>query len=185
MAASRNGGVTIELTEQSRKNLDLQLQRLNKLSPEAAYNGLIKILFDIKALAQNKLKYDKHIITSRLRNSLYVQTPKKTTVSGNAETYTDNNGKTYNATLDVELTDKEGAVGSNVEYAGAIEYGYSAHTIEAKNFPVLGNKKAGFFGKRVNHPGFKGDSFLYWALKNVDLNKRWREVSAELLGGLK
>lgn len=185
MAASKGGGVTMELTEQSKRNLDLQLKKLNKLGSEAAYNGLIKLLFDIKALAQNKLKFDKHIITSRLRNSIYVQTPKKTTIGNNSETYTDNNGKSYSSTLDVELTEKEGAVGSNVEYAGAIEYGYGPHTIEAKNFPVLGNKKVGFFGKKVNHPGFKGDSFLYWALKNVDLNKRWREVSAELLNGLK
>lgn len=185
MAASKGGGVTMELTEQSKRNLDIQLKKLNKLGSEAAFNGMIKLLVDIKSLAQNKLRSDKHIDSSRLRNSLYVQTAKRIVIKDNSETYTDNNGKSYISTLDVELTEKEGAVGTNVEYAGAIEYGYGAHTIEAKNFPVLGNKKAGFFGKKVNHPGFKGDSFLYWALKNVDLNKRWREVSAELLNGLK
>lgn len=182
MAASKGGGVTMELTEQSKKNLDVQMSKLNKLAPEAAFNGLVKVLFDVKSLSQMKLKADRHIQSSRLRNSIYVQTLKQINQGDNPSSYSDNNGKSYSSKLDVNLTEKEGAVGSNVEYAGAIEYGYSPHTIEAKNFPVLGNKKVGFFGKKVNHPGFKGDSFLYWALKNVDLDKRWREVSKELLG---
>lgn len=185
MAASKGGGVTMELTEQSKKNLDVQMGKLSKLAPKAAYDGMIKILFDIKALAQMKLKSDNHIKTSRLRNSIYVQTLKPILAKEglkNNNPYSDDDGKTYNATLSVNLTEKEGAVGTNVEYASAIEYGAKPHVIEAKNFPVLGNKSVGFFGKRVNHPGFAGDSFLYWALKNVDLNKRWREVSKELLG---
>ena len=178
MAGSKGGGVTIELTQQSKKN------NLKKLAPEAARKGMFKLLFDIKALAQNKLKSDGHIVSSRLRNSIYVQSTKPQNFGDNNETYQDETGKSYSSRLDVDLTDNEGAVGSNVEYAGAIEYGYDAHVITAKNFPVLGNKKVGFFGKSVQHPGFKGDSFLYWALKNVDMNRRWREVSAELLGYL-
>lgn len=186
MAASKGGGVTIELTEQSKKNIDLQMAKLKKLAPEAAKKGMFKLLFDIKALAQNKLKSDRHIQTSRLRNSLYVQAGETKYQQGpdNSETYSDTAGKSYSRKLDVDLTNNEGAVGTNVEYAGAIEYGYGPHTIEAKNFPVLGNKKVGFFGKKVQHPGFAGDSFLWWALKNVDLNKRWREISKELLGDL-
>lgn len=147
------GGASIELTNQSKRNLDLQLKKLNKLSSKSAYDGLIKILFDIKALSQNKLKYDKHIVTSRLRNSMYVQTPKPIHTADNSENYKDNNGKSYSSVLDTELSETEGAVGTNVGYGSKIEYLY--------------------------------DSFLYWALKNVDLNKRWREVSAELLNGLK
>lgn len=185
MAGSKGGGVTIELTQQSKKNIDLQMAKLKKLAPEAARKGMFKLLFDIKALAQNKLKSDGHIVSSRLRNSIYVQTLKPQNIGDNKETYQDETGKSYSSRLDVDLTDNEGAVGTNVEYAGAIEYGYGAHVIKAKNAKVLGNKKVGFFGKQVNHPGFKGDSFLWWALKNVDLNKRWRDVSAELLNGLK
>jgi len=61
-------------------------------------------------------------------------------------------------------------VGTNVEYAAAIEFGSRPHVIEAKNKKVLSNGKK-FFGKRVNHPGWSGDSFLYWAMKNVDVEK--------------
>ena len=190
MAGSKSGGVTFELTEQSKRNIDLQMGKLKQLAPEMAKKGMFKLLFDIKALAQNKLRSDSHIVTSRLRNSLYVQATnqKYTNQPDNSETYSDTAGKSYSRKLDVDLTDNEGAVGTNVEYAGAIEYGYGPHIIEAKNPKGLMKKEKGvwsFFGKSVNHPGFKGDSFLYWALKNVDLNRRWREVSAELLNGLK
>lgn len=187
MAGSKNGGVTFELTEQSKRNLEVQMVKLKKLAPETAKKGMFKLLFDIKALAQNKLKSDSHIVTSRLRNSIYVQAGDQQyqKVPDNSETYSDTAGKSYSRKLDVALTDNEGAVGTNVEYACAIEYGYGPHTIEVKNAKVLGTPKKGFFGKKVQHPGFKGDSFLWWALKNVDLNRRWREVSDELLNGLK
>lgn len=176
------GLVNIEIQEAAMNNLNRQMEKLKRYAPEKAKGGMIKILFDIKALAQNKLKYNNHIVTSRLINSIYVQTPIPTNAPDNSETYRDNDGKVYKSELDVHLNDNEGAVGTNVEYAAAIEYGAKPHIIEAKNFPVLGNIKSGFFGKKVNHPGFVGDSFLYWALKNVDLDKRWRELSKELLG---
>lgn len=188
MATSKGGGCTIELTEQSKKNIDLQMAKLKNLAPKLAFDGMIKILFDIKGLAQMKLKSDRHIKTSRLRNSIYVQTLKGANIGDNKANYSDDEGKTYKSELNVNLTDKEGAVGTNVEYAGAIEYGYGAHTITAKNPKGLMKKEKGkwtFFGKSVKHPGFKGDSFLYWAMKNVDLDKRWREVSSNLLNGLK
>jgi len=189
MAGSKGGGVTIELTQQSKKNIDLQMAKLKKLAPDVARKGMFKLLFDIKALAQNKLKSDRHIESNRLRSSMYVQATsansKYTNRPNNSETYQDETGKSYSSRLDVDLTDNDGAVGTNVEYGPAIEFGYGAHVIKVKNAKSLGNKKVGFFGKQVQHPGFKGDSFLYWALKNVDLNKRWRDVSAELLNGLK
>ena len=59
---------------------------------------------------------------------------------------------------------------------------YSIHY--TKLYEVLGTVKKGFFGKKVNHPGFAGDSYLYWALKNVDTEKRGREVAKELLNGI-
>lgn len=151
MAGSKGGGVTIELTQQSKKNIDLQMAKLKKLAPETARKGMFKILFQIKSLAQEKLSYDNHIITSRLKNSIYVQAnnPKDISMPDNKEKYQDKDGKSFDSKLDVQLTDNEGAVGTNVEYAGKIEYLY--------------------------------DSFLYWAMKNVDLNKRWKEVRDELL----
>ena len=188
MAASKGGGCTIELTEQSKKNIDLQMSKLKGLAPKVAFDGMIKILFDIKGLAKLKLKSDKHIKTSRLWNSIYVQTLRGENRDDNRANYTDDEGKSYKSELNVSLTDKEGAVGTNVEYAGAIEYGYGAHVITVKNPKGLMKKEKGkwtFFGKSVKHPGFKGDSFLYWAMKNVDLNKRITEISDKLLKGIR
>lgn len=189
------GGASMVLTEESKKNLDAQFNKLKEKAPHSVTMGIVKMLFDIKFLAQNKLKADRHIVTSRLRNSLYVQintdylTAKKvydqqSAKGGNSETYSDNEGKSYNSELNVELNKNQGAVGTNVEYAAAIEYGYAAHEIEAKNFKQLGNPKVGWFGKKVKHPGFKGDSFLYWAAKNVNVSRRVSEMSKELLGDL-
>jgi len=92
-------------------------------------------------------------------------------------------GKSYNADLrTVNLKEGEGAVGTNVEYAAAVELGSRPHTIVAKNFKSLGTKKAGFFGKKVNHPGYAGDSYLYRALKNVDVTK---SVAEDMRNSLK
>ena len=214
MAGSKSGGFTLEFQKSSYENLNKQMDNLKKVVPESAYKMVVKLLFDIKYLAQNKLRSDKHIITSRLRNSIYVQTPgqKYANRGDNAENYTDKKGKSYSRTLDVELTGMEGAVGSNVEYANAIEFGYPAQTIMAKPGGFLtwmpeeegeawftGKKmsslkkyyktKSGentferkrIFVKSIKHPGFAGDSFLYWAMKHVDVNKRARELSKELL----
>lgn len=57
-----------------------------------------------------------------------------------------------------------------MEYASSIELGSVPHVIEAKNKKALASKTT-LFGKRVFHPGYRGDSFLYWAYKNVDVTK--------------
>lgn len=149
MGKSKGGALTLELNLQSKKNADIQFDKLKKLGLEEMKKGLVKILFDIKALAQLKLKADEHIVTSRLRNSIYVKVPEWAKNKDNAK-YSDITGKNYNADFEVDLAKNEGAVGTNVDYAEKIETQY--------------------------------DSFLYWGLKNVDLDKRWREVSKELLG---
>lgn len=186
MAGSRTGGVTFELEAASKRNLDKQLGKLKKQAPKTVFKGLVQFLFDIKTLAQLKLKRDGHIITSRLRNSLFVKTLNQIYAKrgGNKDNYSAE-GKTYKSDLDVKLKEGEAAIGTNVEYAGAIEFGYGPHIIEAKNKKVLGTPKVGFFGKKVNHPGFKGDSFLYWALKHADIEKRGREIGKELLNDIK
>ncbi len=38
------------------------------------------------------------------------------------------------------------------------------------------------FAKSVKHPGYAGDSYLYWALKNVDVTKG---VGDEIKEGVK
>lgn len=174
-------GATFELQQQSKANLDKQFAKLKTLAPSEVFKMIVTLLFDIKTLAQLKLKNDGHIVTSRLRNSFYIKAEKYAKRNSNSETYNDSNGKSYSRDFNVDLRKNEAAIGTNVEYAPAIEFGYSGHTIKAKNFKQLGNPKVGFFGKEVHHPGFAGDSFLYWAVKNVNVDKRGRETAKEIL----
>lgn len=219
MAGSKSGGSTLSFQRESYLNFQKQMEKLEKLGPEKGYKMLVQVLFDIKVLAQQKLKSDKHILYSRLRNSIYVKTPgqKHANRSGNSSTYSDNEGKTYDSDFYVTLTNLEGAVGTNVEYGPAIEFGYPPHTIEAKEGKFLSwipkaageawfefknksslrkyykDRKGKFtlkkqdrvYAKKVQHPGFAGDSFLTWALRHVDVEKRGRETAKEILDGVR
>lgn len=155
MADNRWGGTSIELTKQSKHNFDVQMNKLGTVAPEKAFKMIVTLLLDIKTLAQQKLKFNRHIKTSRLRNSLYVKTigQKYANLPDNSISYKDKDNKSYSSDFDVDLEKYEGSVGTNVDYASKIEYLY--------------------------------DSFLYWAMKNVNIEKRGRETAKELLNGIK
>lgn len=173
-----NDGLTLELMEESRANLVKNLKKLEGRANAAAYAGLVKLAGQIAMLAQNKLKESHHIVTSRLRNSIFVKTPN----GEQNKAYTDNKGHSYNWELsEALLSDLQVAVGTNVEYAESIEFGSRPHVIEVRNKKVLSNGTA-FFGKKVNHPGFKGDSYLGWAAANADISRLARDISQDLLG---
>ncbi len=164
-------GVSIEIDKASLNNLNKQFAALCTTIDKAAPRDIEKVLYKMKTEAQLRLTGRGHIVTSRLRNSIYVQMHGFDNFPDNSKSYSAN-GKSYSSELKtVRLKENEGAVGTNVEYAAGIEFGFRPHVIEAKNAKVLGTPKTGFFGKRVNHPGYKGDSYLYWALKNVDVTK--------------
>ena len=154
MASRSTGGATLEVEKASALNLKKQMKQLEKNS-DNAFKGVVKLLFQIKLLAQQKLKSDKHIVTSRLRNSLYVQTPgqKFANQPDNRGTYSDNKGMAYDAEMKgIGLKDNEGAVGTNVIYSASIEYDH--------------------------------DSYLYWAMKNADVDRMGRDIAKELLNGV-
>lgn len=167
--------VQIELDKAAKKHLDRQFDILKRQGKRSAYWALMKVALKIKAEAQLRLTGRGHVVTSRLKNSIFVQAKdlsKATRAKGNNLTYSDKNGKTYKSKLStVTLDDYSFAVGSNVAYAATIELGSKPHVIEAKNAKGLGTPQAGYFGKRVNHPGFAGDSYLYWAMKNVNITQ--------------
>jgi len=168
------GQVKLELDKASQKRIMNQLEIARDQGKKSAYYAMMKVAFKIKSEAKLRLVGRGHIITSRLANSIFVQAKNllNVTKSDNSLTYTDHTGKSYKSKLStVTLGENEFAVGTNVSYGPAIEIGAKPHIIEAKNSRVLGNTKVGFFGKRVNHPGFAGDSYLYWAFKNVDIIK--------------
>lgn len=206
----------IQVDDRSMKNIQDQFESLKVGGPASAYRALMKVAFKIKSEAQLRLTGRGHIITSRLKNSIFVKSKKMNDVlkQGNALTYSDRKGNSYKSDLStVNLGDNEFAIGTNVEYAAAIEFGSTERTIEAKSGGVLSwipkaagkmwitgkNKstlksyykdKAGantltnqrVFAKSVRHPGFKGDSFLYWAMKNVNI---MQSVSKDMTDDIK
>jgi hypothetical protein len=162
--------VQLSIDQSSFDNITKQLDILKVNVNRSAYSALMKVAFKIKSEAQNRLKGMGHVVTSRLRNSIHVQ-GEGSNIGDNKESYSDENGKSYSSILlTAALAKGEIAVGSNVEYASSIELGSKPHIIEAKNKKALSNGSV-IFGKRVNHPGYVGDSFLYWAMKNVDVTK--------------
>lgn len=175
--------VQISIDPVSFKKLDKRFKLLGKHYPEETYRAIVKILFDMKLLAQRKLKKDDHIVTSRLRNSIFVKTPgqKFASRSGNQKRYSDNKGKGFNADLNIRLKEFEGAIGTNVQYAGDIEFGRPARTIVAKNAKALAFRPKGstttIFRKRVFQPALSASSFIEYAAKNVDVNKRFRQIA--------
>lgn len=172
----------IEIDRSSFDALNKNLDDIKKKIPLASYQAMVAFLFNAKSLAQNRLKDHKHIVTSRLRNSIYVKSNSKLQDS---KQYSDDNGKSYSAELEtVALKDKEAAIGTNVEYAAAIERGAAPHTIYPRNGRALSwiNKSTGeriFIGK-VNHPGYAGDSFLWWAVQNADDKEFVKEYNRQV-----
>lgn len=166
-----SNSVRLEIDKKTFDHVQSQLDALNKGGVNSAYRALMKVAFKIKSEAQLRLTGRGHINTSRLKNSIFVQTKIKSDVikNNNSLTYSDKKGNSYSSELTtVSLGDNEFAIGTNVEYAASIELGAKSHIIKAKNAKVLSNGKR-IFGRQVNHPGFAGDSFLYWALKNVNV----------------
>ncbi len=137
-------GVTIKVDPISFKRLNKRFKLMGKAYPEETFRAIVAILFDMKLIAQRKIKADGHIVTSRLRNSLFVKTLKQKFAkrSTNKKPYTFQGGAA-NRDLSVVLDNQSGAVGTNVVYAKKIE---------------------------------DLDSYLEYAAKTVDVNKRFREI---------
>ncbi len=172
---------SVEFSYQEKQKLDRTFEVIKKEIPAATYGALVAFLFNVKSLAQNRLKDRRHIVTSRLRNSIYVQSTAK---RQDNKTYSDNEGKTYSAILDVPLKKHEAAVGTNVEYALSVELGSAPHTIVPVKAKVLSwvNKLTGdrIFAKRVNHPGTQGDSYLWWAFQRADDKEFVKEYNRQV-----
>lgn len=111
----------IEIVSKSRTDLFSNLDKIKVEIPNACYSGIIRFLFRAKSLAQNKIKQDRHIVTSRLRNSVFVKTTNEAKIKDQAN-YSDNQGNSFNGDLTtVRLRNNEAAFGTNVEYAEKIE----------------------------------------------------------------
>lgn len=138
--------IELEVDKASFDNLMKNMAKVAKEYPRETYRAIVKILFDIKLKAQRKIRADRHIVTNRLRASIFVKTPSQIFAkrAGNSRDFSDNTGKTWTRSLDeVTLKEYEGAVGTDVVYGPYIE---------------------------------SLDSFMKYAYDNVDMNRRFKEV---------
>ena len=107
----------LTLDKASTDNVQKQLDILRANGEYGALKAIYMVAEKIVNEAKMRLRGQKHIVTSRLRNSIFVKTPVKTSKS-----YTDKEGRNFTAELfSVSLTDDQCAVGTNVEYAEKIE----------------------------------------------------------------
>jgi len=131
-------GASITLDKASLDHLNKQFEVLRQAGPRSVYSAIMKVAGKIVSDAKLRLKGRGHVVTSRLRNSLFIKTAMKPT-----DNYSDNDGKSFTAELaTVTLSKNEVAIGTNVEYAQKIE---------------------------------DRDSYLQWAVQNVDLSKSLAE----------
>lgn len=109
--------VSIEIDQKSFENLNKQMEVLKQGIPRSLYSAITKIGYKIKTESQMRLRGMNHIVTSRLRNSIFVKS------SGiNSMAYQDKDGKSFISELQsITLSDNEVAIGTNVEYAEKIE----------------------------------------------------------------
>lgn len=129
--------VELSIDRSSLDHFNKQMDILKADGKRSLYSALIKVGMKIKTEAQLRLSGRKHVVTSRLKNSIYLKA--KTDVPNNSKQYSDLTGKSYDADLStVSVSDTEIAVGTNVEYAAKIE---------------------------------NRDSYLYWALQNVNIEQ--------------
>lgn len=102
------------------KGLEKTLKNLKGKEKEilqASRNALIESAFiDVETVAKQKLTRDGHIKTGRLRASIH------TTFKGQkVHKYSDSSGKSFRSNLNVNRTDYNVFVGTNVVYARKIE----------------------------------------------------------------
>lgn len=126
-------GEQIEIDKASLAHLDSQLNKLKVEGEKSMFKAMIKLAYKIISTAQLRLTGRGHIVTSRLKNSLAVQTSTLTPPA-----YTDRLGHSFSAVLNEPIGTNELIAGTNVVYGPKIE---------------------------------QMDSFLYWALKNVDVER--------------
>lgn len=149
--------VNVSLDDQSLANTLSALDRFGRKAERVVKSVVNKTALAVETDAKNKLKSDGHIITNRLRASIHAETkPNQNFV------YSTKSGGTFDGSLKTDFGDLEAIAGTNVDYAGAIEFGSAPHVIKPKNRKVLSFLigKERVFSKQVNHPGFKGDSFM-------------------------
>lgn len=84
----------------------------------AIKKGVDRTALAIESDAKRKIASDGHIITGRLRSSIHAELK-----SGERFSYSDDSGKSFDGSLEVEVDELEAVAGTNVHYAPYIEFG--------------------------------------------------------------
>ena len=91
----------------------------NEETQKAVKVAIDRTAYAVETDAKKKLKSDKHIITGRLFSSIHAEAKE-----GQSYDYIDNNGKSFNGSLEEPFDQKNEAIaGTNVVYAPFIEFG--------------------------------------------------------------
>lgn len=92
-------------------------KKLPRAYEKALMDAILETAFvDIETGAKQKITDDGHIDTGRLKSSIHVQRHNDTNY-----TYSDNQGNTFDGTLEEKIEDNQVLIGTNVEYAVDIE----------------------------------------------------------------
>lgn len=165
--------VEISIDQASYNRLMGQLDDLKKKAGVGMYQAITTAALAIRNKAMLRLKEKGHIITSRLINSIVVKGKDQISPSSSYKCDTGSfDGDLRSVTINGDFV----AVGTNVEYAGAIEFGRKAAVI---NGPIY-IKNVGWRWIKTSK-ATSADSFLYYAFKNVDITASVEEEMRKIV----
>jgi HK97 gp10 family phage protein len=145
--------------------VDKVIKTLEKLGSEYPKEFIARATHE---LHDNAIKNaSKHTKTGRLENNIEMG------VRGNSgEVYIANGGMAKKWR------------GKYVNYGIFVHFGSNPHIIKPKHKKALrwGGSSAFHFAKSVNHPGYKGDPFMYNALEKT--RKRLNQIAKETIDGI-
>jgi hypothetical protein len=155
--------VSVEIDSVSYDNLQRDLKQYGIKAKKAINDAVKYTALYVQKIAKQRLHGGegsaRHIQTARLVTSIHAEMSDFNSFQGTGAS------KEGDGKLSANPGELESIVGTNVDYAPAIEFGTKPHVIEPKNAKALHFKIGGvdIFAKKVNHPGFKGESFLRFA----------------------
>lgn len=110
----------------------------------------------IKQIGKFRIEKIGEIVQELDRTALMVESGAKRNITDNGSVDT---GRLRASIVRQEYGQFNRTVGTNVEYAAAVEFGTAPHVIRAKNAKAL-KTPYGFF-KQVNHPGGRAKPYLF------------------------
>ena len=144
----------IEIDRKSNLLMQQQIDKMLEAGEKSGAEIITSLLFKMKAISQTRLTEREHVVTSRLKNSIFVKLGsglKSLKKSKNKQNYKDNEGGRFvNGLKNVSLKETEGAFGTNVEYGEKIENRDSFLRFATRNIDKDVNKYVNEVAKKFN-----------------------------------